>query len=84
MKEHKFIFLTRVSLPSSLSLLKVPNDDDDGGGGGIGSRGVNDDDDDDDDDQHYRKTYDITLLWICCHYLLNQLKRNHVTILWDM
>ena len=57
LKEHKFIFLTRVSLPSSLSLLKVPNDDDDGGGG-IGSRGVNDDDDDD-DDPHYRSTYDI-------------------------
>ena len=58
LKEHKFIFLTRVSLPSSLSLLKVPNDDDDGGGGGggIGSRGVNDDDN---DDQHYRSSYDI-------------------------
>ena len=58
MKEHKFIFLMRVSLPSSLSLLKVPNDDDGGGGGGIGSRGVNDDDNDD-DDQHYRSSYDI-------------------------
>ena len=46
MKEHKFIVLTTVSLPSSSSLLKVPNDDDGGGGGGIGSRGVNDDDND--------------------------------------
>ena len=55
-------FLLTVSLPSSSSLLKVPNDDDGSAGSGIGSRGVNnddDDDDDDDDDQHYRSTYDI-------------------------
>ena len=56
-------FFPTVSLPSSLSLLKVPNNDDGGGGSGIGSRGVNnddnDDDDDHDDDQHYRSTYDI-------------------------
>ena len=58
MKEHKFIVLTAVSLPSSSSLLKVPNDDDGGGVGDIGSRAVNNDDNDD-DDQHYRSTYDI-------------------------
>ena len=49
---------TTVSLPSSSSLLKVPNDDDGVGVGDIGSRGVNDDDNDD-DDQHYRSSYDI-------------------------